>query len=75
VTVSAAVASLVGNTTYHFRVVATNVNGTAYGADQTFTTQLVLAQPARARVMMMGLAPLSLPFTSHGGWIWGHLND
>jgi hypothetical protein len=25
-------------TTYHYRVVATNVDGTTYGEDQTFTT-------------------------------------
>jgi hypothetical protein len=25
-------------TTYHYRIVATNATGTAYGADQTFTT-------------------------------------
>jgi hypothetical protein len=29
---------LTPNTTYHFRVVATNAAGTNYGADQTFTT-------------------------------------
>jgi hypothetical protein len=35
--VSAAIAGLTPSTTYHFRVVATNRFGTAYGADQTFT--------------------------------------
>lgn len=30
--------NLVPNTTYHYRVVAQNVNDTAYGADMTFTT-------------------------------------
>jgi gliding motility-associated-like protein len=29
---------LTGNTTYHYRAYATNVVGTSYGADQTFTT-------------------------------------
>lgn len=36
--VSAAIASLAPGTTYHFRVVAANPVGAAFGADQTFTT-------------------------------------
>jgi phosphodiesterase/alkaline phosphatase D-like protein len=36
--VSSIVATLAPSTTYHFRVVAANVNDTIYGADQTFTT-------------------------------------
>jgi DNA-binding beta-propeller fold protein YncE len=36
--VSAAVSGLVGNTTYHFRVVASNVGGSGVGSDQTFKT-------------------------------------
>ena len=35
---SASVSGLSANTTYHFRVVATNSAGTRYGADRTFTT-------------------------------------
>jgi Galactose oxidase, central domain len=35
---SAAIAGLAPDTTYHFRVIAENVGGTSYGADQTFTT-------------------------------------
>ena len=38
VVVSAMVARLKANTTYHFRVVATNPNGTSYGEDREFTT-------------------------------------
>ncbi len=38
VMVSAPVTGLVANTTYHFRIVATNVNGTSQGSDQMFTT-------------------------------------
>jgi len=38
VPVSAALAGLQLNTTYHFQIVATNGNGTGEGADQTFTT-------------------------------------
>jgi len=35
----AAIVGLAGNTTYHFRIVATNSVGTRYGNDRTFTTQ------------------------------------
>lgn len=36
--VSAALSGLLPNTTYHFRVIAVNSEGTITGADQTFTT-------------------------------------
>jgi phosphodiesterase/alkaline phosphatase D-like protein len=36
--VSKTITGLTGNTTYHYRVAGTNVNGTSYGADMTFTT-------------------------------------
>jgi NHL repeat len=36
--VSQGVSGLKPSTMYHFRVVATNANGTTYGADQTFST-------------------------------------
>ncbi|MCP4215881.1 MAG: hypothetical protein GY765_14605 [bacterium] len=36
--VSAAIIDLIANTTYHFRVIATNVSGTTNGADMTFAT-------------------------------------
>jgi hypothetical protein len=42
VAVSAVLESLGENTTYHFRIVATGPGGTSFGADQTFTTLLVL---------------------------------
>jgi len=35
---SAFIAGLTPNTTYHFRIVATNIFGTTTGSDQTFTT-------------------------------------
>jgi len=37
--IAANVVGLAGNTTYHFRIVATNSVGTRYGTDGTFTTQ------------------------------------
>ena len=39
ITVNASLTGLVADTTYHFRIVATNAGGTSDGADQTFTTQ------------------------------------
>ena len=36
--VTAHISSLSANTTYHFRIVASNSGGTRYGADRTFTT-------------------------------------
>jgi gliding motility-associated-like protein len=36
--ISANASGLAANTTYHYRAYATNVVGTSYGADQTFTT-------------------------------------
>jgi hypothetical protein len=37
--VSANVSGLAAGTTYHFRIVATNIMGTTYGSDRTFTTR------------------------------------
>ena len=36
--VSVPIGGLTANTTYHFRIVAANGNGTKYGSDRTFTT-------------------------------------
>jgi len=52
--VSQAVSGLAEGTTYHFRVVATNATGTSYGADQTFTTQVLpraAAVPGKVRAL------------------------
>lgn len=38
VTVSASIVGLSANTSYHFRIVATNPGGTSYGIDQALTT-------------------------------------
>jgi len=45
VPVTATLTSLANNTTYHYRVVASNVNGTAYGLDMTFTIGAVGTAP------------------------------
>ena len=44
--VSAPISGLTPQSTYHFRVVATNASGTTTGADQTFTTDAAPALPA-----------------------------
>ncbi|MCP5048005.1 MAG: hypothetical protein GY940_12585, partial [bacterium] len=44
--VSAVLTGLAGNTTYHYRVVATNGSGTTYGADETFFTAVAVAPTA-----------------------------
>lgn len=41
--VSKSLTGLTSNTTYHFRVVASNANGTTYGSDQTFYTAVPAA--------------------------------
>ena len=38
-TVTAALTGLAPETTYHYRAIASNANGTSYGADATFTTK------------------------------------
>jgi phosphodiesterase/alkaline phosphatase D-like protein len=43
--VGANISGLNANTTYHFRIVATNSGGTVYGADQTFTTLSATGPP------------------------------
>ena len=51
VAVSSPLGTLTANTTYHFRIVATNASGTTVGADLTFTTKsqeapAVVTEPA-----------------------------
>jgi hypothetical protein len=43
--VSAALGGLAPDTTYHFRLVATNSSGTAFGAEETFTTARRVVEP------------------------------
>jgi hypothetical protein len=37
--ISANISGLMANRTYHFRIKATNIAGTRFGGDRTFTTQ------------------------------------
>jgi hypothetical protein len=45
VEVSAALTGLAPNTTYHFRISATNGSGTSDGSDDTFTTLPTIKNP------------------------------
>ncbi len=55
-TVTAPVTGLTGNTTYHYRLIATNAAGHTEGADKTFKTA---APPARATVSTGGAKNVS----------------
>jgi hypothetical protein len=46
VSVPTAITGLNGSTKYHYQLVATNINGTSYGGDRTFTTPAPTAPPA-----------------------------
>jgi hypothetical protein len=80
VEVSAAVTGLAANTTYHFRVVASNAGGTSVGADKTFASLPNTGTPhwyvngARAtegeRVFVVGWGTLAL--TSSAGSVTCH---
>ena len=58
-TVDFSFGGLDASTTYHYRLVAVNANGTTNGADQTFPTSTGVLPPANT-------APLSVFFTSSG---------
>jgi hypothetical protein len=64
---STTVAGLAAGVTYHYRIVSTNLFGTKYGVDHTFTTPgfpaaLIVAPPAQA---LVGSPPFTPP--SEGG--------
>ncbi len=63
VAVSAPATGLAANTTYHFRVVATNAAGTGYGTDQTFTTLPEAPAVAGASVSSLGQITATLDAT------------
>ena len=56
---SAPVAGLTPQSTYHFRVVATNASGTTAGADETFTTDVAAGAPDLRRTRSCRLRPSS----------------
>ena len=60
--VSANVSGLSANTTYHFRIVATNSGGTRYGSDKTFTTLSATGPPIVTTNQATLVAPHSVTF-------------
>jgi hypothetical protein len=71
VTVSAGLWDLAAGTTYHYRLVSANSGGTAYGSDETFTTEsegcanntaLCPAQPVETSLTNEGLVFLKKSF-------------
>jgi len=66
VAVSAPLENLSEATTYHFRIVATNANGTSYGTDQTFVT---LANPPEyGRCIRVPAEKVGKTTVYHGGF-------
>jgi hypothetical protein len=57
---SAALTGLAPGTLYHFRLVASNPDGTAYGSDQTFTTGSVAQPPAAPVLGRLAISPSRL---------------
>ena len=68
--VSAALEGLAENTTYHFRISATDANGTSVGADATFKTLLVLGPHWYANGVRLGETTLE---NGQSVFAWGHL--
>ena len=72
VAVSAAVTGLTANTTYHFRIIATNAGGTSKGSDETFKTlrrnpPTVVTEPATA--VTNSSATLNATVNPNGGTV------
>jgi hypothetical protein len=70
VAISASVTGLKPSSTYHYRVVATNANGTTYGDDQALTTLdksatgSVALTPTPPRTTGAGRGPTATPFST-----------
>ena len=69
--VSASISGLAPDTLYHFRLVVTNTVGTAFGADQTFTTRSKTTSPPPAppRIFHLKITPGVLIAAPQGGAI------
>lgn len=71
-TVTASLSSLSPGTVYHFRIVASNANGTAAGADQTLLTDARTAAAGYGgslkNIAIVVGAALLLGLTAFGGW-------
>jgi len=66
--VSLALTALLPDTTYHYRLLATNRSGTVYGADETFTTLSYGLEPliAPASPALLPATPMPVPVTQEG---------
>lgn len=64
--VSAKISGLTAETTYHYRVIASNAKGTAKGADQTFTPHAVLELSTTAPPTNVGPGSATLTGTYTG---------
>jgi len=67
VNVSAGISGLTAGTTYHFRVTATNSDGTSYGLDFTFTPGLPVVTTTAATAIGSNTATSGGNVTSDGG--------
>jgi hypothetical protein len=65
--VAASISSLAPNTLYHFRLVVSNAAGTAFGADQTFTTGA--PAPQGPQISGLTLSRATFVAASHGAAI------
>jgi len=67
--VSAIINSLAAHTTYHFRIVASNAAGTAFGSDRTFTTLAIIGPPV---VMTNPAINVTASSATLNGWLDPH---
>jgi hypothetical protein len=67
IAVSANLTGLTGGTPYHFRVAATNTDGTAYGSDLTFTPGAAVVTTTAASSITLNSAASGGIVTSEGG--------
>ena len=75
--VDAAITGLTANTTYHYRVVASNPSGTTFGANMTFTTPAPGAAPPGQNAVTIAASPARVTFgrpTTISGQVTGSGN-
>ena len=79
VAVEAAISGLISNTTYHYRLVATNSEGTSYGDDKTFNATIlyvqVKANGQNGPIVVSPSTPVSIDISLDPGNRAGELAD